>query len=380
MNCVNQNVFYNLRRAHPHWDALKEYLESDEGGKLRIADICKDLCIIKYEKDSSDFGLQHVKWFRSVVWDTVKNTPVCVAPPKASSDFIESDCQEYIFEEYIDGFMMNCFKYGDEIHIASRSRFGATGTFYSKKTFKELFMNALGTNTLESLFETDDTFVSLVVQHPEHRVVERITSPRFYRVHKGHMTEDGVLYYENCTDIPRVSMNSELSIQENIRKLFAEKGWEFQGVVIKNGCDRWRFRSEKYSLVKNIRGNDPFPKMRFAKLFSQNMVSKYLEYYPEDSVEFCMYFGALSGVITNLHRYYVDMHIRKLVTIESIPKEYHPHIFTLHGHYLGSLKKEGKMITREEVQLYVFKLPWQRVYFMMNKYMNQIIGERVVGE
>ena len=82
-------VFKDLIEQYPTWEQLERYLESEEGGLFRVVDRSSpSLCLIRYEKGVSKMNLAHSKWFRSVVWNTNTNRPVCVAPSKAESQDI----------------------------------------------------------------------------------------------------------------------------------------------------------------------------------------------------------------------------------------------------------------------------------------------------
>ena len=130
--------------------------------------------------------LPHSKWFRSVVWNTKTNRPVCVAPPKASTEEFpyktlkEATDAGIVCQELLEGFMINCFKVvGDEtLHITSRSKLNAAGKFYSEKSFRELFMETYEQNghinipSPETSINQVSVFSSFLVQHKEHRIVK----------------------------------------------------------------------------------------------------------------------------------------------------------------------------------------------------------------
>jgi hypothetical protein len=134
------NVFKGLIERYSTWDELHTYLESEEGGLFRIVDKNEEngFCLIRYEKGTSKMDLPHNKWFRSVVWNTKTNRPVCVAPPKAATHelsfktFKEVTDEGVVCQELLDGFMINCFRIaGDKtLHITSRSKLNAAGKFY----------------------------------------------------------------------------------------------------------------------------------------------------------------------------------------------------------------------------------------------------------
>ncbi len=409
------SVFQELVTRYPTFESLRKFLESEDGGLLKFTDFQENgVCIIKYEKGVSRFDIPFVRWFRSVVWDTKKNYPICVSPPKSTtSDFPYSAFNEIknnniICEEFLDGFMINCFKTvdSDEIWYNTRSKIGATGNFYSSKSFKELFNEAFSYTQLGKFTEYNDNitndfinsdinspnselnevaaFYSYLVQHPEHRNVTPISGDgyRIYNVLSGIVYGDGSVKIKDgvfskeyplglSMEIPKISLkNSEKeSVQEFIQSLFSEKDWKFQGIVLKdsNG-NRWKFRSDKYNAIKSLRGNTNYPSQRFAKLFTENLIKQYLEYYPEDTTIFTMCNLYLISIIMHIHDLYYKVHVTKSIGIEEVNKIYHPHLYSIHGIYLSVLRSQCKKIELNDVYDYINKLPWQRVSFLIDNF------------
>ena len=201
------DIFKNLCSAYQTWSSLETYLTSPEGGNLRIVGTDR-YRIIRYVKGQTDMKLDHAHWMRSVVWDTETNRPVCIAPPKAYKHEIPTgEGVNLSIQDFLDGTMVNTFSALDEpeaLHIATRTQVGAGGTFYSKKTFGELFDEALkemgysSRADLRSVLPSPSsqapaTFVSFLLQHPDHRVVSRPRAPRLFMVHHGEVLADGTV-------------------------------------------------------------------------------------------------------------------------------------------------------------------------------------------
>jgi hypothetical protein len=425
------NVFKELIERYSTWDDMRKYLESEEGGLFRIADKNDEsgFCIIRQEKGTSKMELPHSKWFRSVVWNTKTNRPVCVAPPKASSqEFSFKTLKEIsdagvVCQELLDGFMINCFRVvGDQtLHITSRSKLNAAGKFYSEKSFRELFTEAyMNTSECPNYSETiiqdnssDITspdsskgevavFYSFLVQHKEHRIVKNIEENRVFVVHRGVVFEDGRVDIEDSPstfkgrdNIENITITQkqvkgsyaqiaarvadteeQTEVQKWIKNLLQEKDWQFQGVVFKDSFgNRWRFRSEKYSAVKALRGNSPTIRERFAQLYSQNLIYKYIEYYQDEMLPMTVHLMFMNGIIKMLYDYYVDLHITKVKKAEEIDKMYLPHLYSIHGLYLSQLRPEGKKVNLAEITLYLHKQPWQRISFLIKKTVDGINNE-----
>jgi hypothetical protein len=413
---IQNNVFRDLVGQHPKWDDLRAYLESEAGGMFRIVDTNDTgLALIRYEKNTTNMDLEHSKWFRSVVWNTHLNRPVSVAPPKTTSLSLsfttlkEVNEAGLVCQELMDGFMVNCCRVSgdDTVYITTRSKLDATGKFYSEKTFRELFLESYLNTTQSSNLSNDlpgpdsmkgeiATFYSFLVQNKLHRIVKPITQNSVYLVYHGTVLEDGTVCiidapstFNNIPTIESIKVENTVSstkgtwsqvltrtVEEDglteldrwIKNYILDKTWQFQGLVLKDSVgNRWRFRSEKYLAVKSLRGNTPLLRNIFAQLYTQNLVHTYLEYYPEDMLNLTQCYMLLHTLIKRMYNYYVELHITKQITVESIDKMYLPHLYNLHGLYLTQLKPNKKKITFGEVQLYFHKLPWERVAFLMKK-------------
>lgn len=427
------SVFKDLIEKYPSWDELQKFLESSEGGLFRVSDKNENgFCLIRYEKGTTKMDLPHSKWFRSVVWDMNNNKPVCVAPPKAATQEFpfktlkEITDAEVVCQELLEGFMINCFRVvgSEELHITSRSKLNAAGKFYSEKSFRELFMEAY-MNTTESPHYSETiiqdnsqhmtppdsskneiaTFYSFLVQHKEHRIVKPIEKNRVYLIHTGMVYDDGrVEILDSPTTVkeqPNIEniklehkvlkgsyakiaaqaneLTDEVSeVQKWIKRQLLDADWTFQGLVFKDkDGNRWRFRSERYSAVKALRGNSPTIRERFAQLYSQNLIHKYLEYYSDEMLPMTVHLIFMNSIIKMLYDFYVDLHITKVKKAEDIDKMYLPHLYTIHSIYLTQLRPEGKKVNINEITMYLHKQPWQRISFLIKKIVDGINTEPV---
>ena len=362
--------------------------------------------------------LSHSKWFRSVVWNTNTNKPVCIAPPKASTeDFPYKTFKDIldtgvVCQEFHEGFMINCFRViGDEtLHITSRSKLNAAGKFYSNKSFRELFIEAyMNTPELSDYNKTNiennshiisfpdssknevAVFCSFLVQHNEHKIVKNIDQNRVYIIQKGRVYNNGNVIIDDTPDtnesmkVSSIELNQQLikgtyaqiaaneceeysEVQKCIKNILLERGWEFQGLVFKDTFgNRWRFRSEKYSAVKALRGNSPSIIERFSQLYTQNLIGKYLEYYSEETMDMTIYMMFMDTIIKILYDNYVDLHITREKKSYDIDKMFLPHLYSIHGIYLSQLKALDKKVNFDEIKIYLHKQPWQRISFLIKK-------------
>jgi hypothetical protein len=414
-------VFKELIDKYPTWDELKLYLTSEEGGYIDIVDESNDsdICIIKYNKDTSIFGLDHVRWFRSVIWNKVLNKPVCVSPPRSVPEygklqsketFTESDesipkrlYRSMLCQKFMDGTMMNLFQRNRDcpVELTSRSKIGATGRFYSTKAFNELFedclakinMSATNLNGFMDLvrtnFNKDDTsgdaaFCSFVMQHPDNRIIVKVTDPKLYIVHIGVVTSDGnVIMSENVAewsnefrafvlsnhiDIPMAiePLSTSETVEDWVQQ-YSETNTIEQGLVIHDGVGgRMKIRTREYETLKRWRGNTNRDTVRYVQLWQSGEVQYYLRHFPEDTQKFKDCENIVKREVTDLYNLYVKVHIQKSLSIDIVDKRYRPHLFALHGMYLQELRPMGLRIREKDVEKYLEKLPWQRVVFLIN--------------
>jgi hypothetical protein len=407
------SVFKDLIQRYPTWEQLERYLESEEGGFFRVVDrrllhLGSSLCLIRYEKGVSNMLLPHSKWFRSVVWDTTMNRPVCIAPPKATAEIcpfsteLDRENSEIACQELLDGVMINIFKrVGDEtLYITSRSKLDATGRFYSTKSFRHLFMEAYTgwiikpEESLEEQIQQEAKNIvapdeskgekavcySFLVQHNEHRIVKNITQNAVFLIHKGVTYEDGSVQIDDqmtAVDIPcsRIQLPPVLAVNGDLttwlEKELSQRSWDFQGIVLKDPHgNRWRWRSEKYKAVKSLRGNSPELLHRFVQLYLQNVTPMYLDYYPEDTVSFSFYTEFMHQMMKVLYESYMALRVHKSCTVDQIDKMYHPHIYAIHGIYLAHFRSAHKKMTANDVYTYIRSQPSQRVTFLLRKYID----------
>lgn len=413
---IHNTIFKELVDKYSTWEQLQKYLESEEGGLFRVVDTNEDkgLALIRYEKGTTKMDLPHSRWFRSVVWNTHTNRPVSVAPPKTTDGefpyrtFKEVEDAGVVCQELLDGFMINCFRVADDetVFITSRSKLNGTGKFYSDKTFRELFIESFEASmgSTDVLYGPDSSknevanFYSFLVQHKEHRIVKNITENRVYLIHSGVVYDDGrVEIKDSPTEFAGKANMTNLSLESDaitkgtwaqiisrpsdenmirtwLKNMMADKSWEFQGVVFKDSMgNRWRFRNEKYSAVKSLRCNSMLVRDRFCQLFSQNLVYKYLEYYPEETVMISLQLMITTALVELLYEEYVKLHITKTTTVDKIDKMYHPHLYNIHGIYLTQLRPKKVGVMKKDIQVYLHKLPWQRLAFLMKKLNEQLV-------
>jgi len=367
--------FKALTDQYTTWDQLRMYLSSSEGGSLRIIDCNRDsLYIIRYDKATSQFDVPHVSWFRSVVWNGATNRPVCVAPSKAQEGLPES-MTDLRFEQFLEGVMINVFlDSSGTVQIATRSKLDATGTFYSSKSFSDLLNEALsnqGIADLKQIFTDGYTFASLLLQHPEHRIVAKLTEPKVYMIHRGSVTEDGqVLLDQTDSSVlpgpPLLEGVTDIAgIVPYVQGLAEKNGWMWQGLVMKQGLNRWRLRSNAYSMVRMMRGDSPRMDVRFLRIRSKQLMETYLYYYADEKFEMGRLEQHIRSITQQLYQAYVAAHITHTCKFADLAPHWKTHVFSLHSLYLNSMRGKGHFVRKQDVIDYVNRLPIPRLLHLM---------------
>jgi len=348
-------AYKTLCETYPTWPELKHFLLSKQGGFLRcIEEKDTPFAILRYVKGTSDFTKEHVQYFRSVVWNTEKNRPVCVAPIKAQKGPPPKDVTVRI-SDFIDGVMMQAYRTNGAYSLATRTSIGARGTFYSDRTFADLLGDALrplgGMQTfLDSVLE-DDTFASFVLQHPEHKTVAVISKPKIYVTYIGRVKSDGVVEMHfspnqwkeplQTLSPPVFEMSHTLKTNtEGEERLEKEKFcYSWQGLVFQEvGTQRrWRLRNPDYVVVRTLRGPEANASERFLRLRSQGQMKEYLHYFREDSPQMWAFEQRFRQRTQGLYDAYTHMYKFKKLTMKDLPLALRPHVYALHGEYLKSL-------------------------------------------
>ncbi len=365
------DYFKNWASTYTTWTALKDYITSEAGGNLRvIEDAERGEAIIRYDKKVSDLTRPEVRWCRSVVWNTVTNRPLSVMPPKGSD--VTGDMMAmtelpagWTVDEYYEGTTLALYNNGDERRIASRTKFDANSGFYSKRSFADLY-----TECNPEIVPGKNAFMSILMQHPEHRVVGQVKTPKIYHLHCGKVTEDGTITInENAvhmSDMYNTSFDGK-TLSAWFADEASKRGWEWQGIVIKDGKGtRYRLRSNTYRMVRSLRGETPRADERFFTLRRQGLIKTYLYYYPEDKQRYWDYENWLRDATEDLYKTYCLVYKERSVQLETVPKKWHVHLAAVHGQYLQTLRPAKKTVNRDVVKDYMNGLPTPRLLFLMN--------------
>lgn len=378
--------FKVLREANDTWPALKAAVEA-AGMNVRVSG---QLAIIHYKR--ADDLPAAARWWRSVVWDTMRNMPLSVSTSRAEQSGAEqadlftwqaADFTGKHVSEYLEGVSLNIFKDADEnVQVASRSRIGAGTGFYNKITFQQMLADAVaaaGYSSIKEFFNaqtagTADTFLTVLVKHPEHRVVEKVEKPQLFILQQGHVADDGTVAIRRVCTSSGASAPPLIagpvagqSVAAWFEALVSGNTWAWQGVVVQDSDGRrWRLRSAVYNMIRSLRGNTSRADERFFTLRAAGMVKTYLQYFPEEGNEFWGFEKWIRSATKHLYNLYVSIYKAKQFTIGDVEAQWHTHLAALCRLYLGTLKPAKKSVLLGNVVEYMNALPVPRLLFLMN--------------
>jgi hypothetical protein len=388
-------VFRDLVAKYPSWAELSAWLTSKEGGSLRVVNAVTEggdpaysrYAIVRYDKKTSDMKAAHVGAFRSVVWDTEANRPVCVAPVKGERG-LPVDVAVRI-SDFVDGVMVNVWKGAsapadEKALLATRTALGASGRFYSERSFAQLFADVQGVDTLSTSLGASE-FVSVVLQHPEHRIVQPVSQASMTVVMTGSIAADGTVTLQLDPSAwaeplralaPRQFAPSKTfkkpaeALSEVQTQAYLETaGW--QGLVFQETGGlgrRWRVRNSTYVMLRGLRGGEPTVKARFARLRAAKQAKAYLKYYTDETAAFWDCEQQLRTATTKIFEYYGKLHKSKEVTWQKVPVSLRAHLYALHGKYVKELREKKQTVTREVVVEYVNTLPAEQMYGLLREH------------
>jgi len=362
LTCIEKNTSFS---------DVKKILESK--GLVVIDYEQDDIYLIKYDKESSDMNDDDVKQCRGLIVSKDGNKTLCY-PPNKSVKLDELPNDNIIYEEFLDGTMINLFYYNGEWRISTRSRYGAECNYFSDKTFKNLYEES--NNIDYNLLETNCCY-TFVLMHPENRIVKKYSSASISLVHVVDLSGEKPKILD-LNDVKKKMDSVGLSLQypkrlefktikDSIDYVHNLDDYEIQGIVLKSGNIRSKIRSTKYNKAKYLRGNTRNVKELYHTLRQNNHITEFLSIFPEYDEEFKKYQQEFFDRTTKLWDLYKKCYIKKTHDkLSTIPYEFRPICYELHGQYLSTREN----ITWYDVKLFMNNLPIPRILFIIN-YQNQ---------
>jgi hypothetical protein len=363
MNTLNLNqnqspmtntVYSELIRRFPASADLLSYLKSAEGGRLSVrtppdaegaSESEKPYVVISYDKGTANMDVPHVEYFRSVVWDTVKNRPVSAAPSRGRAFSTASACDgPWVVEDFVDGIMLNMFWDG-MWRLASRTNLDAKVGFYGKRSFAELFWETADAMSLNKDNLNTSRVYSWVLQHPSERIVVALPNgkPKLFLVEESELKENGDQVVFRDVDLAfrefqptRHAVTTLDEVNAHVESWGKNAGYLWQGVVLKNlpadgkQPTRWKLRTEKYETARKLRGNQSKLPFLWLERFKERKLTAYLAIYSEEDTAANAVIESFKACTKELHRLYDDVYRKKLYPLGKAPQKYRKLLWEIH--------------------------------------------------
>lgn len=343
------------------------------------------LKLLKYlKKNCPSHKYNTVGRLRSIILDK-DNKCIMFSPPKSmpvSTFMTKYSFNECIVEEFIEGTMINLF--WDPIvlkwEIATKSVFGAKTKFYQdKKMFSDMFYECLNASKLDINKLDKNITWSFVMQHPDNKIVNVISSPNLFLVECFKISDCGKIIekvfnfkskYLNVfknTTIQFVDENkyTEYKSYADFAYLFTENEYISAGVVIKSPTgERCKILNPFYEYVHKLHGNASNKLYRYIELIITKKIEEYLIYYPEDTELFKYYYTFFTNTKKEILKMYIDCFIKKTVIFKEIKQEFKPILWNLHNIYKNKKQQYNKYkINLEDIEYVLLNIVSKYVLF-----------------
>lgn len=418
-------IIYDLKKFN-----IQQYLVSDSDSnsdskcekiqKKKYTQNGAEYWILKYNKanlTTDEYGTYGL--CRSII---VRDGKILsFAPPKSVPLDQNPDANMMIdyAEDFIDGTMINLFydEVKHEWEIATRSTVGANMYFYldrwndysdkhtdmdmdmdmgtkpttessmkKKKTFRDMFYEACEVNNINIALLDKTYCYSLVVQHPENRIVVPVDYPKVFLIRAYKIDNEAYTVREVSPSMlmggPSGFANTSIMYParypvdslENLSGYFngEQTPYYLVGIMVysKTGA-RGKIRNQNYERIRVLRGNQTKLLYHYLDLRKQGdgRVKQFLLFYPEFSRHFVEYRERVHEYTQTLYENYCKCFIKKAQKLKDYPPAYKVQMYKLHEHYLETLKGLGQYVNKRVVIDYFNGLePAQQMYLLNFKY------------
>ena len=346
------------------------------------------LYLIKYMKNKCNMECEDTRMCRGLVLQKDNHKIIC-APPSKSIPF--ENCENFAtivdelrFEEFVDGTMINLFYCENEKYtgwlISTRSCIGANCRWYSDRNFSDLFDEAKNFNY--DHFKKDCTY-TFVLQHPENRIVEKITDGRLVLVNVNQIHENNTIETLNVEEEQLYLFDKGMNITipesfsfttlDEAKHVVSLMEYEKQGLVIKHNNVRTKLRNPKYNFVKELRGNTNDLFRNYLELRQNGYMNAYLEFFPEMGETFQEFMTKIHELTKGLFDWYQKCFVKKEVEHKDVPFVFKPLCYELHKNYLET----KQIVTFYKVKNFINTMPVKRQMFLFRNLDKEVMEQEV---
>ena len=351
--------------------------------------------LIRYVKGKSDFSIPHVRAFRSVLWDILRNRPVSVTAFKSEDGEglpTAETTEGYTVERFEDGSLIGLFydAYNNRWNIHTRTTPGGFCRFYSAKSFAELFREATASLNLELLDRAAS--YTCMLQHPENRLVTRYRQPWVVFVQQATVDESGGVRMSTVTRDafplslrPHTPVRYEVGSWDSVRAKVADiertSDRIDQGLVVKDAeGHRWKLRTTRYKEVRKLRGNNARLDFQYLMFWKLGVLSQYLDIYSEERGAANALLERWKRVTRDVYHIHTDVFKARTLPKTAIPPKYRPFVYGLQDLF-HELRASGQKIDWETTKKYMNERDVPQMLFCLNwefRQASQQLGLRAV--
>lgn len=313
-----------------------------------------DVVLVKYPPSKKNDPLYSK--FRSTVY--CNGVLVGVSPSKSVSyTYFRNNypIESCVLEEFVEGTMINLWYGNNKWNISTRSVIDATCTFESDKTFSEMFYECMTNDPIE----LDSAYCySLVMQHPENRIITPFDQMKLYVVGR-YQIVNGV-----AVECPAsVHSPPQYNVQSYEEAEALAQTVPGKGLMLKCNGERTKIKRTHYYELEHRKGNESFLYTYLCvrqRLPDRNLFFADFPWYAADGIRIE---SDLIQLIQTLYTAYVSYYIRKQPMPPHFP--YKKSLYEIHSIYL---QIRPIRITKMNVNAYVNQLhPRQLTYLLRSE-------------
>ncbi len=361
------DCFADLIRAHPTYEALRAFLQSAEGGSLRVIP-CEGTqnVIFTFQQVTEGTEGERVKsiptaelfeklpwlgWFQWTTWDSAANLPLAVAPQR-SRPFQEKDAQ---MSDILTRYFVSPFREGRV-----------------ETTFKLCECDQPEADPRRH----HSVYTHTLVTGGDHAIVSR--GGREERViAQGIVNTDGTITvsaevetvsFDTQDEVDAEAMPMTDSFSKFISKFLAQQDLMYPGWILHDGRGGQHIVfAGFYEQARAMKQISKYVPYRLLELRRRGDLADYLRIFPEDQAAYDELKEKIHQVTDELLENYLARWQKKSKGWADIPKHYHKHIAAVNNIYHTELKPKRWVVRQKTVIEYINQLPAAQLLFMVNR-------------
>ena len=287
-------------------------LETEFGIKVNEYD---DRVVLNYSQIDSPKHHPIVKECRALILSKPNHEVLCRAFDRffnygEDPNTKEFDVPKSTVNEKVDGSLMPVYHDGAKWQVSTRQMAFAEGETFNGRTFREVFIEAIGGDP-DDIFKgiNDDLVIIFELVSPETRVVKIYKEPAVYLLEVRNRVTGEYLGQEDTYnwEIPQGTTwwypeRYEFETWDDCLKAVKELPTLDEGYVA-TAINGWKIKIKNpaYLAVAHLRMNGVMSEKRVILLVMMNDHEEYLSYFPEDQGNFDPYIEAYENMMVEIH-------------------------------------------------------------------------------